>query len=243
MQRSLWKHCGWLTVAKLILKRFARAYENEPLLEEVEYVNLNPTCVRCPGGREVSVDLRQFFNQGSAETDRIWLGRNLQPQFYAVAATYTLLGSLHRDPLATHTFAESSVTAKRLKNTNLRDLAPCPGDVALRQHPPPEPLNVNEENVESDSAFRLNLDMRDTNDQQNDSPVIENDLSPTEPDIIPRRSAKCTKGQRWPWIRSAGVDTGRILRFPVRSEVNILWKTGPGVTFQFRRQELRGQFK
>jgi len=38
------------------------------------------------------------------------------------------------------------------------------------------------------------------------------------------------KFQRWPWIRSR---PGRILRFSFVHEVKILWKTGPGVTFQF----------
>jgi len=68
------KHC---------LKRFARASKNEPLVEEVDLVSVNPAFarVRCPGGCEFSVILR--------------------------------------------------------------DLAPCPDDVALRptkrQCPPPEP--------------------------------------------------------------------------------------------------------
>jgi len=37
--------------------------------------------------------------------------------------------------------------------------------------------------------------------------------------------------QRWPWIRSAGVDSSRILRFSFGpgSGVKNLWKTGPGV--------------
>ena len=45
--------------------------------------------------------------------------------------------------------------------------------------------------------------------------------------------------QRWPWIRRAGVDSDRILRFSYGSGpgVKVLWKTGsvPGVTFQFRQ--------
>jgi len=46
--------------------------------------------------------------------------------------------------------------------------------------------------------------------------------------------------QRWPWIRSAGVDSGRNLRFSFWPEsgagIKILWKNGSGVTFQFRQK-------
>jgi len=52
--------------------------------------------------------------RGSAESDRIVLGRNLQPQLYAVLAIYTL-GSLHRVPQATQTFAEGSTAAKKVE--------------------------------------------------------------------------------------------------------------------------------
>jgi len=50
------------------------------------------------------------------ETERNCLGQNSQTQFYAVLTTLTL-GSLHRDPWATQTFAEGSAAAQRLKNT------------------------------------------------------------------------------------------------------------------------------
>ena len=56
-----------------------------------------------------------LFNRGSAETDRNCLGRNSQPQFYAVVAIQAL-GSLHGVQWATHKFAEGSAAAKRLKN-------------------------------------------------------------------------------------------------------------------------------
>ena len=73
------------------------------------------------------IALRQCFStrvpwvatRGSAKTDRNCLGRNSQPQFYAVVAIQTL-GSLHRVPWATQTFAEGSAAAKSLKNAALR---------------------------------------------------------------------------------------------------------------------------
>ena len=43
--------------------------------------------------------------------------------------------------------------------------------------------------MDIDFASRLTLDVCDTNDQQSDFSVNESDLSPTEPDLIPRRSA------------------------------------------------------
>jgi len=51
------------------------------------------------------------------------------------------------------------------------------------------------------------------------------------------RAVRCGILQRWPWIRSAGVDSGRILRFSFGPGIKILWKTGPGATFQFRQRQ------
>ena len=44
--------------------------------------------------------------------------------------------------------------------------------------------------------------------------------------------------QRWPWIRSARVDSAPILRFSFGPGVKILWKTGPEVTLYFRQQQV-----
>jgi len=125
---------SWLTDSrKAYLKRFARSSKNEPLVEEVELVNVNPMFARAryPGGREVSVNL-----------------------------------------------------------------GPCFGDVALRPLPEQcslsESLDVNREDVESDSASRINRDVC-TDDPQSDSPVNEGDLF-TEPEFIPRRSGRSNKG-------------------------------------------------
>jgi len=89
--------------------------------------------------RSVEVKLRQCFStgvarnlrvprvavRGHAETDRICLGRNSQPQFYAVVAmplfhTFVAVGSLQKVSTSNATFAEGSAAAKRLKNTELR---------------------------------------------------------------------------------------------------------------------------
>jgi len=54
---------SWLTRnRKAYLKQFAKASKNEPLVEEVELVNVNPMFarVRCPSGREASVNLRDL---------------------------------------------------------------------------------------------------------------------------------------------------------------------------------------
>jgi len=69
-----------------------------------------------------STGVPRVVARGSAETDRIRLGRSSRPQFYAVVAISTL-GSLHRVPWATQTFAEASAAAKRLKNTAVNVLA------------------------------------------------------------------------------------------------------------------------
>jgi len=69
-----------------------------------------------------STGVPRVVARGSAETDRIRLGRSSRPQFYAVVAISTL-GSLHRVPWATQTFAEGSAAAKRLKNTAVNVLA------------------------------------------------------------------------------------------------------------------------
>ena len=67
-------------------------------------------------------------------------------------------------------------------------------------------------------------------------PIPQDSMSvhgpPTTP--APRASHHLNPAlQRWPWIRSAGVDSDRILCFSVGpgSGVKILCKTGPGVTF------------
>jgi len=93
-------------------------------------------------------------------------------------------------------FARVRYRGGREVSVNLRDLAPCPGNVALR-HPPeqrslPESLDVNGEDVESDSASRINRDVCADN-PQSDSPVNEGDLF-TEPECIPRRSGRSNRG-------------------------------------------------
>ena len=60
--------------------------------------------------------LRTPLAGGSAEADQNFLGRNSQPQFHAVVTIQTS-ESLHRVPLATQTFSEGSVAAKRSKST------------------------------------------------------------------------------------------------------------------------------
>jgi len=59
-------------------------------------------------------------------------------------------------------------------SVNLRDLAPCPNDIALRpiqgQRSPSESLNLNGENADNVSASRVNLHVCGTNDPQSDSP-------------------------------------------------------------------------
>jgi len=81
-------------------------------------------------------------------------------------------------------------------SVNMRDLAPCPGDVALRptqgQRSSPVSLNVRGDNAD-DSASRVNLDVCGTNEQQSDSPVNESDLSLSKHDFISRRSARSNK--------------------------------------------------
>ena len=54
---------SWMTVpGKVFLRRFVRNNKNEPLSDEVELVNVNPTYanVRFPNGREVTVSLRDI---------------------------------------------------------------------------------------------------------------------------------------------------------------------------------------
>jgi len=66
------------------------AFNDLPVLRNKSLLTLGP-CFSTGLPRVVAV-----------ETDRIYLGRNLQPQFYAVVAKYTL-GSLRRVPWATQT--------------------------------------------------------------------------------------------------------------------------------------------
>jgi len=54
---------SWFTGAcTAYLTRFVRASENEPLVDEVEVVNVNPTYarVRYPGGHEATASLRDL---------------------------------------------------------------------------------------------------------------------------------------------------------------------------------------
>ena len=93
--------------------------------------------------------------------------------------------------LGDHRLVVTSNFLIREVSVNLRDLAPCPN--ALRsiqgQRSPSESLNLNGENADNVSVSRVNLDVCGTNDPQSDSPVNESDLSLTEPEFIPRRSA------------------------------------------------------
>jgi len=49
--------------------------------------------------------------------------------------------------------------------------------------------------MENDSTSRLNRDVCDTKDQQSDTSVNVNRLSPTKPELTPRRSARSNKGE------------------------------------------------